>query len=99
MIKTGTKPIKKFVCILMVCILCGCNTLGANQTNSNDNNSEQLAIKQTKAFFSEHPEYLSSKELESKLFVEFQQIMKQTGNEDLSMYQMLLIAHDRLQRK
>ncbi|HDL6960677.1 TPA: hypothetical protein PXM37_004357 [Yersinia enterocolitica] len=99
MTKIGTKTIKKFACIIMVGLLCGCSNLGTTLTSSNDNNSEQLAIKQTKKFFNEHPEYLSSKELESKLFVEFKLIMKQSGNEDLNMYQMLIIAHDRLQRK
>nr|WP_241391620.1 invasion protein [Yersinia frederiksenii] len=100
MTKTGTKPIKTFVCMLLVYMLCGCTFLANNKSNAyNENNSEQLAIKQTKDFFNEHPEYLNSQELESQLFTEFQQVMKTPGNEELSMHQLLLIAHDRVQRK
>ncbi|HDL6964638.1 TPA: invasion protein [Yersinia enterocolitica] len=97
--KVRTKPIKTWTCILLVCMLCGCTSLGSNGSNTGNNNDEQLAIKQTKDFLNEHPEYLNSKELESQLFAEFQQITKMPGNENLSIYQMLLIAHDRLQQR
>lgn len=97
MAKTGIKSIRVLACILLIFLAFGCASLSGNNTDNSHN--EQLAIKQTKDFFNEHPEYLSSKELESQLFVEFQQVIEKTGNENLSMYQMLLIAHHRLQQK
>ena len=82
---------KRFVCLLLIFMLSGCSTIERN------NSSEVLAVEQTKDFFNDYPEYLNSKELESKLFVKFQEVMNEPGNENLSMYQMLLTAHKRLQ--
>lgn len=83
--------------MLLVCIVCGCTALQNN--NSDSINSEQQATKQASDFFNEHPEYVNSKDQESRLFAEFQQVMEQPENKNLSMYQMLIIAHDQLQRK
>ncbi|MBC0427662.1 hypothetical protein FSF69_020530, partial [Escherichia coli] len=47
-------------------------------------------------FFSEHPEYISSAELEQKLYREFAQVTTVPAYKEMSMYQLLVISQDRL---
>lgn len=51
---------------------------------------------QTRQFFSEHPEYLTSSESESRLYDEFKRVMSDPRNKHLSMYQILLLVHNKL---
>lgn len=63
---------------------------------------EQTALRETRKFFTEHPEYLRSQENETKLFSEFDKITREEyyrNNENISMYQLLLLSHDRLSRQ
>lgn len=48
-------------------------------------------------FFQEHPEYMRSKEDEEQLMNEFKNVLLEPGNKNLSIYQTLLTAHERLQ--
>ncbi|EEB4898036.1 hypothetical protein Z592_17820 [Salmonella enterica subsp. enterica serovar Senftenberg] len=57
--------------------------------------------KQTKeqalTFFQEHPQYMRSKEDEEQLMTEFKKVLLEPGSKNLSIYQALLAAHERLQ--
>lgn len=57
--------------------------------------------KQTKeqalTFFQEHPQYMRSKEDEEQLMTEFKKVLLEPGSKNLSIYQTLLSAHERLQ--
>ncbi|EKR1635303.1 SPI-1 type III secretion system invasion lipoprotein InvH, partial [Salmonella enterica subsp. enterica serovar Muenchen] len=57
--------------------------------------------KQTKeqalTFFQEHPQYMRSKEDEEQLMTEFKKVLLEPGSKNLSIYQTLLAAHERLQ--
>lgn len=77
-------------------LLAGCRS-SATQ-NAQSPSSERQATLQAQDFFEQHPEYTSSKEKESLLFAEFQEVTKEPAYKNMSMYQLLLIAHDRLQR-
>lgn len=48
-------------------------------------------------FFQEHPEYMRSKENEEQLMTEFKNVLLDPRNKNLSIYQTLLAAHERLQ--
>ena len=84
-------------CTLCSVLLFGCASQN-NRTSDIGRSGQQQATQQTKAFFDQHPEYVNSADRESALFVEFQEVVKDPRYKDLSMYQMLLISHDRLQR-
>ncbi|EJU4147929.1 SPI-1 type III secretion system invasion lipoprotein InvH, partial [Salmonella enterica subsp. enterica serovar Schwarzengrund] len=48
-------------------------------------------------FFQEHPQYMRSKEDEEQLMTEFKKVLLEPGSKNLSIYQTLLTAHERLQ--
>lgn len=85
-----------FMIAVSASLLAGCNSSSAQHSQSPL--SERQAEQQAHDFFTQHPEYVSSKEKESQLFAEFQRITKEPSYRNMSMYQLLLIAHDRLQR-
>ncbi|MGR4690856.1 hypothetical protein [Escherichia coli] len=45
-----------------------------------------------RTFLSEHPEYISSAELEQKLYREFAQVTTVPAYKEMSMYQLLVIS-------
>ena len=57
---------------------------------------ESQAIVDARQFFSEHPEYISSAQLEQKLYREFAQVTTVPAYKEMSMYQLLVISQDRL---
>ncbi|EHG4041572.1 hypothetical protein J4198_005417 [Salmonella enterica] len=77
-------------------IMVGCNTKQAYNTNALT--SELQASQQVRIFFDQYPEYVESPKKEAQLFTEFQHLTKVPGYNKLSMYQLLIISHDRLQR-
>ncbi|EHG5998742.1 TPA: invasion protein [Escherichia fergusonii] len=85
------------IIVISTALLTGCNTLSPK--NSQSASSEWQAEQQTQDFFSQHPDYVSSKEKESQLFAEFQALTREPAYINMSMYQLLIIAHDRLQRQ
>lgn len=86
-----------FMIAISTALLTGCNT--STSHNSQSPASERQAVNQAQDFFSNHPEYAASKEKESELFAEFQSLTREPAYRNMSMYQLLIIAHDRLQRK
>ncbi|WP_411355891.1 invasion protein [Escherichia coli] len=64
--------------------------------NQNKRSGESQAIVDARQFFSEHPEYISSAELEQKLYREFAQVTTVPAYKEMSMYQLLVISQDRL---
>ncbi|EFT3180473.1 TPA: hypothetical protein LZQ72_004752, partial [Escherichia coli] len=56
----------------------------------------RITIVDARQFFSEHPEYISSAELEQKLYREFAQVTTVPAYKEMSMYQLLVISQDRL---
>ena len=64
--------------------------------NQNKRSGESQAIVDARQFFSEHPEYISSAELEQKLYREFAQVTTVPAYKEMSMYQLLIISQDRL---
>lgn len=75
------------------------NSASKNNTISSSVFCEKY--KQTKeqafTFFQEHPQYMRSKEDEEQLMTEFKKVLLEPGNKNLSIYQTLLFAHERLQ--
>lgn len=75
------------------------NSASKNNTISSSVFCEKY--KQTKeqafTFFQEHPQYMRSKEDEKQLMIEFKKVLLEPGNKNLSIYQTLLVAHERLQ--
>ncbi|AID25723.1 invasion lipoprotein InvH [Salmonella bongori] len=75
-----------------------------NSASKNDKISSSIfceKYKKTKeqafTFFQEHPEYMRSKENEEQLMTEFKNVLLDPRNKNLSIYQTLLAAHERLQ--
>ncbi|WP_249974851.1 hypothetical protein, partial [Escherichia coli] len=62
------------------------------QENQNKRSGESQAIVDARQFFSEHPEYISSAELEQKLYREFAQVTTVPAYKEMSMYQLLVIS-------
>lgn len=83
--------------VVATALLAGCNTSTSHSSQSPT--SERQAAQQAQDFFTQHPEYVSSKEKESQLFAEFQALTRETAYKNMSMYQLLIIAHDRLNRQ
>ncbi|GEM_PF-2963800 len=66
----------------------------SNQSLTNNNNAYKKEIEnQASYFFQRHPEYMRSKEKESQLYTEFQNVLAEPKNQALSLYQMLQVAH------
>lgn len=51
---------------------------------------------QVRYFFTKNPEYLESKDKEENLFIEFKKILNDPRYDNLSLQQVLAIAHERL---
>ncbi|QIU92585.1 hypothetical protein [Yokenella regensburgei] len=86
--------------ILIVCImpLVGCS--GKIHDNYYDRTySEGTVESQARIFFEEHPEYLYSKEKESQLYDAFHKMLNDSSVKNLSLYQMLLIAHSQASKQ
>ncbi|MDA7184047.1 invasion protein [Escherichia coli] len=59
------------------------------KVNQNKRSGESQAIVDARQFFSEHPEYISTAELEQKLYREFAQVTTVPAYKEMSMYQLL----------
>ncbi|HAW0893785.1 TPA: invasion protein [Escherichia coli] len=87
---------KIIITLTLISLLCACSRESSFKDTQNKRSSESQAIVDARKFFSEHPEYISSAELEEKLYREFAQVTTVPAYKEMSMYQLLLISQDRL---
>ncbi|EON1672258.1 invasion protein [Escherichia coli] len=80
------------ITIALISLLSACT----RENSLNKRSGESQAIVDARQFFSEHPEYISSAELEQKLYREFAQVTTVPAYKEMSMYQLLIISQDRL---
>ncbi|MFA7963036.1 invasion protein [Escherichia coli] len=81
---------------LLISLLSACTRENSLKDTQNKRSGESQAIVDARQFFSEHPEYISSAELEQKLYREFAQVTTVPAYKEMSMYQLLVISQDRL---
>ena len=81
---------KIIITVALISLLSACTRENSLKENQNKRSGESQAIVDARQFFSEHPEYISSAELEQKLYREFAQVTT------VPAYQLLLISQDRL---
>ena len=82
--------------IIITVALISCTRENSLKDTQNKRSGESQAIVDARQFFSEHPEYISSAELEQKLYREFAQVTTVPAYKEMSMYQLLVISQDRL---
>ena len=80
----------------LISVLSACSIENSLKDTQNKRRCESQAIVDARQFFSEHPEYISSAELEQKLYREFAQVTTVPAYKEMSMYQLLVISQDRL---
>lgn len=86
-----------FVCLMVIMALyglTGCSLLPKNSTAWLGMQEELRS--ETRQFFVEHPEYLRSEIRQERLFSEFRRVVNKPENSNLSIYNMLLLAHHNL---
>ncbi|GCT38651.1 invasion protein [Escherichia coli] len=83
---------KIIITIALISLLSACTRENSLKENQNKRSGESQAIVDARQFFSEHPEYISSAELEQKLYREFAQVTTVPAYKEMSMYQLLLIS-------
>ena len=76
---------KIIITVALISLLSACTRENSLKENQNKRSGE-----------SQHPEYISSAELEQKLYREFAQVTTVPAYKEMSMYQLLLISQDRL---
>ena len=81
---------KIIITVALISLLSACTRENSLKENQNKRSGESQAIVDARQFFSEHPEYISSAELEQKLYREFAQVTT------VPAYKLLLISQDRL---
>ncbi len=84
------------ITIALISLLSACTRENSLKENQNKRSGESQAIVDARQFFIEHPEYISSAELEQKLYREFAQVTTVPAYKEMSMYQLLIISQDRL---
>ncbi|HIH3177647.1 TPA: invasion protein [Escherichia coli] len=87
---------KIIITIALISLLSACTRENSLKENQNKRSGESQAIVDTRQFFSEHPEYISTAELEQKLYREFAQVTTVPAYKEMSMYQLLVISQDHL---
>lgn len=87
---------KIIITVALISLLSACTRENSLKENQNKRSGESQAIVDARQFFSEHPEYISTAELEQKLYREFAQVTTVPAYKEMSMYQLLLISQDRL---
>ncbi|WP_237984145.1 hypothetical protein [Escherichia coli] len=75
----------------MIRCVCG-KKIGPDPRNFNQRVSLGRNDLLIRTFLSEHPEYISSAELEQKLYREFAQVTTVPAYKEMSMYQLLVIS-------
>jgi len=85
---------KIIITVALISLLSACTRENSLKENQNKRSGESQAIVDARQFFSE--QYISSAELEQKLYREFAQVTTVPAYKEMSMYQLLLISQDRL---
>ena len=65
---------KIIITVALISLLSACTRENSLKDTQNKRSGESQAIVDARQFFSEHPEYISSAELEQKLYREFAQV-------------------------
>lgn len=86
---------KIIITVALISLLSACTRENSLKDTQNKRSGESQAIVDARQFFSEHPEYISSAELEQKLYREFAQVTTVPAYKEMSMYQLLVISQDR----
>ncbi|MFO6484111.1 invasion protein [Escherichia coli] len=81
------------ITIALISLLSACTIENSLKENQNKRSGESQAIVDARQS-SEHPEYISSAELEQKLYREFAQVTTVPAYKEMSMYQLLVISQD-----
>ncbi|HGU3902747.1 TPA: invasion protein [Escherichia coli] len=87
---------KIIITVALISLLSACTRENSLKDTQNKRSGESQAIVDARKFFSEHPEYISSAELEQKLYREFAQVTTVPAYKEMSMYQLLVISQERL---
>lgn len=95
-----TKKIYLLINLIVIMVLTGCVQTDTSYRNKQTISelSEHQAQIQTQHFFNEHLEYIETPSREAQLFDIFKIIMSEPRNRKLTMYQVLLLSHDKLKQ-